>query len=48
MSAVDIILIVLIAAALIAAMVGCIKKKGGCSCGCVGGDCENCKKCINR
>lgn len=46
MSAVDIILIVLIAAALIAAVIGCIKKKGGC--GCVGGDCENCKKCINR
>ena len=44
MSAVDIILIIVIAAALIAAVVSCIRKKGGCNCGCGGGDCPNCKK----
>lgn len=42
MSAVDIVLIVVIAAALTAAAVSCIRKKGGCSCGCCSGSCPHC------
>ena len=36
MNAVDIVLIVLTAAALIFAVLHCIRKKGRCSCGCEG------------
>ncbi|EGC02730.1 MULTISPECIES: hypothetical protein [Ruminococcus] len=44
MNAADIILIVLITAAVIGAVVHCVKKKGSCNCGCCTGSCPNCKK----
>ena len=43
MNAADIVLILLTAAALIGAVVHCIRKKGSCNCGCCTGGCANCK-----
>ena len=44
MNAVDIVLIILISAAVIGAAVHCFRKKGSCNCGCCTGGCPECDK----